>query len=275
MARRFHRVRTGLRAAAGLVVAALFLCPLYVAFVTSVDTRADVFTFPPHLVPDWDFHPYLRVWRMARWLLYFGNTLFITGTTVALALATSVLAAFALSTWPFRGREAIFGAVLAVLMIPGEALLIPNYVILHAMGLLNTYWAQILPFGGSAFGIFLLRQAFLTIPRDFWDAARLDGAAPLWYLWAVALPQVLPTVITVGLYVAIGAWNSFQWPLIVTVSHNVQPLEVAVARLIGAHSVDWRRLSAAGVIVTVPLVALFLAAQGHIVRGIRRGEGIQ
>lgn len=268
-------LREVIRAVVAVVVGLAFLFPLYIALVTSLDTKGDVFTFPPHLSLDWHIANYINMWAMGRWLMYFGNTTFITLTTIAVALTTSILAAYALSFLKFKGRELVFAIMLVVLMVPGEALLIPNYVILHEMNLLNTYWAQILPYGGSVFGIFLLRQQFLSIPEEYRDAARLDGAGHLRFLWSVAIPLTLPTIFTVGLYIFIGSWNSFQWPLIVTLSHHVQPIEVEVSRLQRAHSVDWRRLTAAGIMATTPLVILFLFLQRHIIRGITRGEGVQ
>lgn len=264
-----------LRGAGALIIGLLFLAPLYIALVTSFDKAAHVFMFPPHLTIDWDFNSYIRMWHMARWPMYFANTLFITLTTIAIALTTSILAAYALSILKFRGRDLVFAVMLLVLMVPGEALLIPNYIILHELGLLNTYWAQILPYGGSVFGIFLLRQTFLSMPESYRDAARMDGASPLRFLWSVALPIALPTVFTIALYIFIGSWNSFQWPLIVTISHHVQPIEVAVSRMMLAHSVDWRRLTAAGIMATMPLVILFFILQKYIIRGIGRGEGTQ
>lgn len=264
----------GSRAVISLAIALAFLFPLYIAFVTSMDTAAHVFVYPPHLTPDFNFHPYVRMWHMGRWTMYFRNTVFIAVTTIAIALTTSVFAAYALSFFQFKGRNVVFMLVLLVLMVPSEALLIPNYVILHEMNLLNTLWAQILPFGGSVYGVFLLRQFFLSMPEAYWDAARIDGASHLRFLWSIALPQAKAVLFTIALYIFIGSWNSFQWPLIVTVSHNVQPLEVEVSRLMLAHSVDWRRLSAAGIMTTMPLVILFLFIQRHIIRGVSRGEGI-
>lgn len=269
------RMLSGFRTVVAAAVGLLFIFPLYIAFVTSLDTKAHVFTVPPHLVPDFDWQPYRLVWHMGRWLMYFRNTLFITAITIMIALATSILAGYALSFFRFRGRHAIFVAVLFVMMVPAEALLIPNYVILHEMNLLNTYWAQILPYGASVFGVFLLRQFFLSLPSSYWDAAKLDGASHLRFLWSVALPLARPTLFTIGLYIFIGCWNAFQWPLIVTTSHHVQPIEVEVSRLMMAHSVDWRRLSAAGFITTLPLIVLFLGLQKYIIRGIGRGEGLQ
>ncbi len=265
----------GFRAVLALAVALSFLFPLYIALVTSMDTPAHVFMFPPHLIPDFDFRPYVEMWYMGRWPMYFANTVFITGTTVAIALTTSILSAYALSFLEFRGRNAVFLLILLVMMVPAEALLIPNYVILHEMHLLNTRWAQILPYGGSVFGVFLLRQFFLSLPKSYWDAARIDGASHLRFLWSVALPLAKPVLFTIGLYIFIGSWNSFQWPLIVTTSHTVQPIEVEVQRLVSSQSVEWRRLSAAGIMATMPLVVLFLFVQKHIVRGLSRGEGIQ
>ncbi len=273
--KRRRMVFSGLRIVGALVVGLAFLFPLYIAFVTSVDTAAHVFIFPPHLIPDFHWTSYLRVWRMGRWPMYYANTAFITFTTIVIALATSVLSAYALSFLQFKGRNTVFMLFLLVLMVPAEALLIPNYVILHVLNLINTRWAQILPYGASVFGVFLLRQFFLSLPKSYWEAAKMDGASHLRFLWSVALPLAKPVLFTIALFIFIGAWNSFQWPLIVTTSHTVQPVEVEVSRLMLAHSVDWRRLSAAGIMTTIPLVALFLVLQRHIIRGITRGEGLQ
>lgn len=273
--RPYRSTLKGFRGLVALAVALSFLFPLYIALVTSMDTPAHVFMFPPHLLPDFNFRPYVEMWHMGPWLMYFKNTVFITGTTIVIALATSVLGAYALSFFEFEGRNAVFMVALFVLMVPSEALLIPNYVILHEMNMLNTLWAQILPFGGSVFGVFLLRQFFLSLPKSYWDAARIDGASHLRFLWSVALPMAKPVLFTIGLYIGIGSWNSFQWPLIVTVSHNVQPIEVEVQRLMSSQSVEWRRLSAAGIMATMPLIVLFLFVQKYIVRGLSRGEGLQ
>lgn len=264
-----------IRVIAACLIAIAFLFPLYISWNTSLLTKQNLFTYPPHLLPNWDFDNYIRAWHMGAWLMYFGNSLFITLTTLAIALTTSVLAAYALSMLHFKGREWLFFAILFVLMVPAEALLIPNYIILNMMHLINTYWAQILPYGASAFGVFLLRQVFLSIPSSYWDAARLDGAGHMRFLWSIALPMARPTLYTIGLYISIGAWNSFMWPLMVTSSPNVQPIEVEVSRLMISNSVDWRRLSAIGVFATIPLVIVFLVLQKYIIQGISRGEGIQ
>lgn len=269
-----HRRSKAIRLLVGAAIAAAFLFPVWIALVTSVDRASQVFVYPPHLLPSFDFSPYARVWRMEDWPMYFENTLFISSVTVLLALSTSILAAWALSLGGLRRSEAVFRTMLVALIVPGESLLVPNYLILYKMHLVNTLWAQIVPFGASVYGIYLLREFFLGMPRSYWEAARLDGAGPMRFLCSVAVPLARPILLTVGLYIFIGSWNSFQWPLIVTVSHSVQPIEVAVESLQQAHSVDWRRLSAAGVIATAPLVVLYAFIQKHIVAGISRGEGL-
>ncbi|QQE79150.1 carbohydrate ABC transporter permease [Alicyclobacillus sp. SO9] len=268
-------ISPALRAVFALLVGLAFLLPLYFTLVTSLDTKADIFTFPPHLTFDWQWSVYAKAWSMFRWPMYFANTLLIAGVTIVLALTTSVLAAYALSFVRFRGRTFIFSLILLVLMIPNEAQLIPNYLTLAVVHLTDTYWAQILPYGASVFGIFLLRQFFLSFPKDYWDSVRIDGGGHLQFLWHVVLPQSRPILFTIGLYIFIGSWNSLMWPLMVTQSHHVQPVEVALARFLTGNSVLWRRLSAASVFTTLPVVILFLVFQRYIIRGISRGEGIQ
>nr|NNM89403.1 carbohydrate ABC transporter permease [Bacilli bacterium] len=266
--------RTLPRGIAALAVALLFLAPIYITLVTSLDTTKDVFQFPPHLTFDWQWNVYARAWAMFRWLMYLGNTVLIALTTIIVALATSVLAAYALSFIEFRGREIVFFLILLVMMIPSEAQLIPNFVILSWLHLLDTYAAQILPYGASVFGVFLLRQFFLTLPKEYWEAAHLEGAGHLRFLWSIAIPLCRPVLFTIALFIFIGSWNSLMWPLMVTQSHGVQPVEVALARFLNNNSVDWRRLSAASIFTTLPVIVLFFLLQKYIIRGISRGEGI-
>lgn len=266
--------RDGLRALVALAVAGAFLFPLYFTLTTSLDRPADVFRLPVHLTLDWQWQVYAHAWAMAQWPVYFRNTAIIAACTISLAFCTSILAAYAFSFLEFRGRDLVFSLFLVVLMVPGEALLIPNYVTLDRLHLLDTLWAQILPYGTSVYGVFLLRQFFLTLPKDLWEAARLEGAGHLRFLRYVALPLARPVLLTVGLYIFIGCWNSLLWPLIVTTSKSVQPIEVAVATFLGAHSVDWRRLSAVAVFTTWPVVVVFLLLNRYILAGISRSDGI-
>jgi len=163
--------------------------------------------------------------------------------------------------------------VLAVMMVPQTVLIIPNYVIASRLHLLDTYWIQILPFGASVFGIFLLRQFFLSIPSEIFDAAQLDGAGPVRMAFQVAGPLARPSLILVGLNTFMGAWNSFVWPYIMTTKDSIRPIEVGLNAFYGVNGTDWTTLSAAVVFTTIPIVVLFLFLQKYFVTGLYSTSG--
>lgn len=262
--KRSRRFRSGLLAVA---IGVLFVFPFYWVVVTSLNSPDRVFQFPPNFLPGGHVHNYAHAWSEAPWVRYFLNTVLIAGTTVALVLATSLLAGFALGVMRFRGRELCFFLVLSILMIPKVVLLIPDYVVLSWMHWLNTYWAQIVPWGASVFGIFLLRQFFRSLPQELLEAAELDGASQLQFLRTVAAPLARPALITIGLYIFIGSWNSFLWPFIMTSSPSVQPIEVGLATFFGTNGTDWPGLSAAVVFTTLPIMIIFLLSQRRLVAG--------
>jgi multiple sugar transport system permease protein len=262
--KRIRRFRTGLLA---ILVGALFAFPFYWVVVTSLTTGNRVFQFPPQFLPGGDVHNYTRAWGETTWVRFFLNTVFIAGATVGLVILTSLLAGFALGVTRFRGREICFFLVLSILMIPKVVLLIPDYIVLKELHWLNTYWAQIVPWGASVFGIFLLRQFFRALPTEIVEAAELDGASQLQFLRTVAAPLARPALITIGLYIFIGSWNSFLWPFIMTSSPSVQPIEVGLSTFFGTNGTDWPGLSAAVVFTTLPIMVVFLLSQRRLVAG--------
>ena len=262
--KRIRRFRSGLLA---IVVGALFAFPFYWVVVTSLTTGNRVFQFPPQFLPGGDVHNYTRAWGETTWVRFFLNTVFIAGATVGLVILTSLLAGFALGVTRFRGREICFFLVLSILMIPKVVLLIPDYIVLKELHWLNTYWAQIVPWGASVFGIFLLRQFFRALPTEIVEAAELDGASQLQFLRTVAAPLARPALITIGLYIFIGSWNSFLWPFIMTSSPSVQPIEVGLSTFFGTNGTDWPGLSAAVVFTTLPIMVVFLLSQRRLVAG--------
>ncbi|KLU61957.1 L-arabinose transport system permease protein AraQ [Peptococcaceae bacterium CEB3] len=256
-----------------VVLALLFVFPFYWVVVTSLNTSGQALQYPPVLLPHGQFGNYVRAWSGAPWLRYFGNTLFIATVTTLLVLLTSLLAGFAFGTMRFPGKSLLFMAFLALMMIPQTVLLIPDYILLQDFNWLNTYWAQIVPWGASVFGIFMLRQFFLTLPSDYWEAAQLDGAGRLYFLWKIAVPAARPSLITIGLYTFLGSWNSFLWPFIMTNSAAVQPVEVGLSNFLGTNGTDWTGLSAAVVYTTLPVLVLFLIAQKQFMKGMYSGAG--
>ncbi|MEJ2665875.1 MAG: carbohydrate ABC transporter permease [Deinococcales bacterium] len=259
------------RALAALVVAALFAFPFYWVVATSLNSESQALAYPPVFLPHFVWANYVRAWVGAPWIRYFLNTILIASATTSLVLLTSILAGYAFGGMRWPGRRLLFGVVLSILLIPVTVLIVPDYILLHDLHWLNTYQAQIVPWGASVFGIFLLRQFFAALPIEYWEAAQLDGAGRFWFLWRVAVPMAVPVLITIAVYIFLGSWNSFLWPFIMTQTPNVQPVEVGLATFLGTNGTDWTGLSAAVVFTTLPVMLLFLVAQRQFVSGISGG----
>lgn len=275
LSRRRRRVRPAeiVTKALALVVALLFVLPLVWVLLTSLSSDSDVYTMPPKLIPSFKWDNYAHAWAGAPWLQYFFNTIFIAVCTVTLVLVTSVLAGFAFARMRFRGRATLFYIVIACMMVPQTVLVIPNFLIAAKVGLLDTYWIQILPFGASVFGIFLLRQFFLTIPDEIFDAAAIDGAGPIRMAFQVAGPLAKPSLILVGINVFMGTWNSFMWPYLMTTHDSVRPIEVGLQAFYGDNGTDWPLLSAAIVFTTLPVIIAFLFLQKYFITGLYSANG--
>ncbi|HVC79623.1 MAG TPA: carbohydrate ABC transporter permease [Chloroflexota bacterium] len=274
--RRRRLLRVTARYVALGCVAVIFAFPFYWVLLTSLVPSDHVFDFPPSLLPRWDFANYSTAWQGTPWLNYFLNTGFIAVSTTVLVLATSTLAGFCLATMRFRGKNVVTILIFLSLIMPAIVLIIPDYVLANSLGWLNTYWVQIVPWGASTFGIFLLRQAFLGLPTELYDAARIDGCSRRLFLWAIGAPLVRPALLTVGLYSFLGSYNALLWPLVMTSSNGtdagVQPIEVGVYSFIGENGTSFNLLCAATVFTMLPVVILFLIFQRSFVEGaIRSG----
>lgn len=262
------------RYAALTVLAAVFAFPFYWMFVTSVEPASHLSDIPPNLLPLWDWRNYAAAWSAAPWGRYLLNSLFVSGAATALALLTALPAAYAFALLRFPGKRLLFIAILIVLVIPDNVILIPQYQVLGALNWLNTYRAQIVPFGANAFAIFLLRQFFLGLPPELWDAAQLDGCARTTYLVRIAAPLARAAMAAIAVYVFVGQWNQLLYPLVVAgLNPDVQPVQVGLATFLGVHSVDWSNLAAASIFTTAPVVLVFLLAQRHIIEGISAAGG--
>ena len=264
-----------LRWLAVVEIAVLFAFPLYWVVVTAFQSHDAVLSIPPRFLPAFHGDAFLYVVDHTDWARFMLNTVFVAGTTVLLVLVTSALAGYALAELTFRGRGVVFFLVLAVIMLPAQALLIPQYAVALHLHLLNTYAIQIVPFAASTFGVILFRQFFKGLPRAYWEAARLEGVGHLRYIWRVAVPLARPAVVTVALLTFITAWNQFQWPLIMPPSTSIQPIEVALSHYMQTFEANWRKLASAVLLALLPIVVLFLALQRHIVAGVAgRDSGV-
>lgn len=257
-----------------LLLCAIFLAPLVWMVSTSLKTPGDIVSglgqmrWWPHPVTLANYTSTLAnvqefpVWR---WM---GNSLFIALATTALVLALDVLAAFAYSRLRWRARDKMFALLVATMLVPGQVLLIPMYLIIRELQWFDTYWALIVPSAGGAFGVFLLRQFFLTIPRELEEAARLDGCGPLGILWHVILPLSRPALATLGIFTFMGSWNAFEGPLIFTDSLNMRTLPIGITIFQGHYSAEYGPMMAAATLAAAPVIVAFLLFQKHIIKGI-------
>jgi sn-glycerol 3-phosphate transport system permease protein len=255
-----------------VLVALIVLFPLLYAVGTSLKTAAEVNRYPPSLLPRvFDLSNYpaaLRVAPIARFLL---NSLIQSGVVTLGQLVTSALAAFAFSYIEFRGRQILFFLFLSTLMIPAEVTLIPNYLTIRSLGWLNTYPALVAPFLATAFGTFLLRQFFLTVPRELWDAALIDGCSRLRFLVRILVPLARPALATLAIYAFLSTWNQYLWPLLVINSQQMRTVQVGLAVLQSQEAVSWNLVMAGIVMIVAPTLFLFLAGYRHVVRGLTAG----
>jgi ABC-type glycerol-3-phosphate transport system permease component len=257
-----------------IALALLFVAPLYWMLVIATGTQATVYAFPPVLLPQFDFGPFISVVTQTPWLQYAFNSVFITASTIVLVLLTSVLAGYALAELKFPGRNLLFILILGVLMLPGQALLIPQFALMYNLNLLDSYQGLIIPFAASTAGTFLFRQFFKQIPTSFREVALLEGVSTPRYLRKVAVPMAKPAVYTVALLTFISAWNEFQWPLIMTPNAtNLYTVELAL-NLFYMNSLqgNWRVITAASALGILPIVAIFLFTQRHIISGVIGGD---
>ena len=252
---------------AGLVTA----FPFFWMLSTSLKSEAEATSFPPSVFPiEWLFSNYVDAWHAAPFGRYFLNSAIMVVGQVALGLVTSSLAAYALARMRVPGRGLIFAGLLATLVIPPEVTLIPNYIAMQRLGWYNTYLALIIPFGASVFNVFLLRQAFLQLPGELYEAAVLDGCGHLRFLVRFALPLSRPSLAIIALLTAIRAWNDFQWPLIVTDSPDLRPIQVGLTIFRSDVSTNFQLLMAGSMMAVLPVVLLFLFTQRQFIQGIAR-----
>jgi len=248
---------------------AVMILPFLWVVSTSLKTSPEVFAYPVVWVPDtvrWDNYP--MVLELLPFGRYLFNTAFVTTSVTILEVVTASLAAFAFARLRFRGRDRLFLLYLGTLMIPGQVTLIPNFLLMRWFGWIDTYLALIVPAAFSAFGTFLLRQFFLSIPRELEEAARVDGASPFRVYWQIIMPLSGPALATFAVFSFMTQWNAFLWPMIVTQSEGTRTLTVGLRFFQDELVTQFNYLMAGTVMSIVPVLVLFLALQRYFVRGI-------
>jgi putative chitobiose transport system permease protein len=258
------------------LIALITLFPLLWLISTALKSQTEnIFQSPPQLLPSSPtLDNFVSVWQSNPMGQYLFNSTLVAVVTVGLNLLFSALAAYPLARLSFPGRDWIFIAIVTTIMIPFQIVMIPLYILIVKLGLANTYLGMIFPSLASAFGIFLLRQAFMGVPKEMEEAARMDGCSDLGLWWHIMLPAIRPALVTLAIFVFIGSWSDFLWPLIVIQDENLYTLPLGVAKLAGTFSLDWRLVAAGSVISIVPVLVLFLFLQRYIVP-TEAGSGVK
>lgn len=257
-------------------IALVMLFPLLWLISTSFKSPTEnIFQFPPQFLPNQPtFQNFITVWETNPFGQYLLNSTIVAVLTVSLNLLFCSLAAYPLARLNFRGRDLVFTGIVSTIMIPFQIVMIPLYILTVQLGLRNTYLGIIFPSLASAFGIFLLRQAFQGVPKELEEAARIDGCSELGLWWNVMLPAVRPALVTLAIFVFIGSWSDFLWPLIVLDRPEYYTLPLGVATLAGTFSLDWRLIAAGSVISIAPVLVLFIFMQRYIVP-TEAGSGVK
>ena len=255
----------GIENAAALLLAVLWLAPLLYAFWAAFHPPEYSIRFD--LLAPLTLENFREAWEQAPFARYFLNTFMLVTSILAAQFVLCTLAAYAFARFEFPGREVAFALVLMQLMIMPEVLIVENYRTMSHLGLVDTILGIGLPYMASAFGIFLLRQTFKTVPKELDDAARVEGCSPMQVLWKVYVPLARPTYIAYGLVSISYHWNNFLWPLVITNSVTTRPLTVGLA-IFGApeSGVDWSIISAATLLAVAPLLLAFLLFQRQFVQ---------
>lgn len=263
------QLRTVLRASLLILMGATMILPFMWMLTTSLKAPGAVLTLAPELIPRRPtFESYRRVAVAVPLARMFANSTVVTTVSVLGQVITSAMSAYAFARMRWRGRDTLFLLYLATLMVPSQVTITPLFILMTRLGWVNTYQGLILPGLTSAFGTFLLRQAMLGVPREYEEAAFLDGGSHWTAFRHVVLPMVQPALATLAVFATMGSWNSFLWPLFITRDAALMTLPVGLATLQGRYTTEWSMLMAGAVITVVPIVVVFLIAQRAFVRGV-------
>ena len=246
-----------------LLLALVVLLPLLWLVSTSLKGPAEnIFTSPPALLPSQpSLAAYGQLFAANPMLTYLRNSALVSALAVLANLLFCSLAAYPLARLRFRGRGLVLALVVATILIPFQVVMIPLYLLMVQLGLRNSLWALILPQAATAFGIFLLRQSFLGVPVELEEAARIDGCSPLGEWWNVMIPAARSDLITLAMFVFIGSWSDFLWPLIILDDPGLYTLPLGLQQLASSFSLDWRLVAAGSVVSILPVLLLFILLQ--------------
>ncbi|MCD8379805.1 MAG: carbohydrate ABC transporter permease [Lachnospiraceae bacterium] len=247
----------------------IFFIPFYWMALTSLETTAQTLQTPPlFFVLKPQFENFITAFNAIDYLHYFKNSVVVTAGVLIIQMVTVVPAAYAFARYEFKGKGLLFGLVLATTMIPSQLVFLPVFLILSKMGLINTYWSLILPQAASAFGIFMLRQNFMQVPKDLIEAARMDKAGEFKIVFQIMIPMARSTIVTLALLTFISTWNDYFWVKVLTTNETVRTLSMGMTMLREVESglVSNNIVMAGNLIMLVPVIIAFVLAQKQILK---------
>ena len=266
-AKRKQQTVSAVKIIIAFLIIVIVLFPIYLMFVSSVKPKSEVFDM--QLIPQtftMDGYQKALDENLAQ---YFLNSLFVSATVTLAALAFHAMAGYVLARIPFSGRNGVFLGILSTMMIPFSVIMIPLFIMMKQFDWLNSYQGLILPAIPHAYGIFLFRQFFVTLPKDLDEAATIDGCTKFGIFAKIMLPLSKSICITLAVAFFIANWNNYLWPLIVTQKNNMWVLQIALANFIGRADTPWNAIMASGVITVIPIILIFLFLQRYLVEGIK------
>ncbi len=247
-------------------VALLFATPFIQMFLTSLTPESEINRFPvPFFPSSLTLDGYRKLFRTSDVLLWLGNTILVSVVAIVFHLVLCSLAGYGFARLKFRGRSVGFLAIAATIMIPTQLLMVPTYVMFARIGIIDTLLAAMVPWLASAFGIFLMRQFFVSLPRELEEAAEVDGCSPFATFWRIVLPLARPALATLAIFTLLGSWNDLIWPLVAINDPNSFTLQLGITNFQGARRTEWSLLMATNVIATLPLILFFLVAQRQFI----------
>jgi sn-glycerol 3-phosphate transport system permease protein len=270
--RGLQRAAPGLSLAGKIIIGLLLISPVILGLSFSFMSPSERAEIPPHIVPrepvTGNYATAVRSVPVFRFIL---NSLLVCSLVILGQVFTCSFGAYAFSFFTFPGRRFLFLVVLSTMMIPADAIIIANYLTISRLRLNDTYTAMVAPYLSSAMGIFLMRQFFLTIPRELREAALMDGCRDLRFLFSVALPISKPAIASLGVYIFIQVYNQFLWPLLVTNTNRMRTVQVGISILKEAEITDYGVVLAGSVLILIPAVFVFIIGQKYLVKGMTAG----
>ena len=256
-----------------LAVLLLIGLPLFWILMTSFKAKGDIYTNPVNwLPPVWETENYSDATTRVPFWTYLRNSVLITAMLSIIKIVLGVISAYALAILRFPGRHLVFLLVISSLMVPSEITVISNYALVNSLGWRNTFMGIIVPLAGVAFGTFLMRNHFLSLPYELVEAARMDGAGPIRLLTKVLLPVSWPTLTAFSVITMVNEWNTYLWPFLMADTEDVAPLQVGLTMLQNNDGVtNWGPVMAATILTIIPMVIIFLALQKYMIQGLTTG----